>query len=142
MSSNGSAAQPDASFDGIFASQVIEHLKPADVPRLVKLCAAKLKRDGVLALETPNPECLAIFATHFYLDPTHQRPVPPAAGVLSGRVRVWTNRSASTVARRQSRCPRSMNCRSSFGTRSSAAWITPPLRFAFSSFERAGRNRR
>ena len=30
----------------------------------------------MIALETPNPECLAIFATHFYLDPTHQRPVP------------------------------------------------------------------
>ena len=32
--------------------------------------------NGVIAIETPNPECLAIFATHFYLDPTHQRPVP------------------------------------------------------------------
>ncbi len=30
----------------------------------------------MLAIETPNPECLAIFATHFYLDPTHMRPVP------------------------------------------------------------------
>jgi O-antigen chain-terminating methyltransferase len=30
----------------------------------------------VIAIETPNPECLAIFATHFYLDPTHTRPVP------------------------------------------------------------------
>ena len=28
-------------------------------------------------IETPNPECLAIFATHFYIDPTHTRPVPP-----------------------------------------------------------------
>ena len=28
-------------------------------------------------METPNPECLAIFATHFYLDPTHTRPIPP-----------------------------------------------------------------
>ena len=28
-------------------------------------------------METPNPECLANFATHFYLDPTHRRPVPP-----------------------------------------------------------------
>jgi len=27
-------------------------------------------------IETPNPECLAIFATHFYIDPTHTRPVP------------------------------------------------------------------
>ena len=33
---------------------------------------------GVLIIETPNPECLAIFATHFYIDPTHTRPVPPA----------------------------------------------------------------
>ena len=30
----------------------------------------------MIAIETPNPECLAIFATHFYLDPTHTRPVP------------------------------------------------------------------
>jgi O-antigen chain-terminating methyltransferase len=30
----------------------------------------------VLAIETPNPACLAIFAGDFYLDPTHLRPVP------------------------------------------------------------------
>ena len=38
--------------------------------------AARLRRGGILAIETPNPECLAIFATYFYLDPTHTRPVP------------------------------------------------------------------
>ena len=32
----------------------------------------------ILAIETPNPECLAIFATHFYIDPTHTQPIPPA----------------------------------------------------------------
>jgi O-antigen chain-terminating methyltransferase len=69
--------EPDGVFDGIFAAQVIEHMSPERVPQLVKLCAAKLKPGGVLALETPNPECLAIFATHFYLDPTHTRPLPP-----------------------------------------------------------------
>jgi hypothetical protein len=31
-----------------------------------------------VAIETPNPECLAIFATHFYIDPTHRHPIPPA----------------------------------------------------------------
>ena len=31
---------------------------------------------ALLAIETPNPECLAIFATHFYLDPTHRHPIP------------------------------------------------------------------
>jgi O-antigen chain-terminating methyltransferase len=71
------AGEPDSSFDGIFAAQVIEHMAPEKVPQLVRLCGAKLKPNGVLALETPNPECLAIFATHFYLDPTHTRPIPP-----------------------------------------------------------------
>ena len=70
------AAQPDGEFDGILSAQVIEHLDPARLPAMIQLCAAKLRRGGILAIETPNPECLAIFATHFYLDPTHTRPVP------------------------------------------------------------------
>jgi O-antigen chain-terminating methyltransferase len=74
--------EPDASLDGVFASQVIEHLPPERIPELVKLCASKLKSGGLLAFETPNPECLAIFATHFYLDPTHTRPVPPGLMVF------------------------------------------------------------
>ncbi len=63
-------------FDGIFASQLVEHLDPARLPEMIRLCAASLRRGGVLAIETPNPGCLAIFATYFYLDPTHTRPVP------------------------------------------------------------------
>ncbi len=69
-------SQPEEEFDGIFCSQVVEHMQPAVLPDLVRLCASRLRRGGVLAIETPNPECLAIFATHFYLDPTHTRPVP------------------------------------------------------------------
>jgi hypothetical protein len=34
-----------------------------------------------LILETPNPENIRVGATSFYLDPTHQRPLPP--GLLS-----------------------------------------------------------
>lgn len=70
------AAQPDGEFDGIMSSQVVEHLPPDRLPEMIRLCAAKLRRGGILALETPNPECLAIFATYFYLDPTHTRPMP------------------------------------------------------------------
>jgi O-antigen chain-terminating methyltransferase len=70
------SAQPDGQFDGIMSSQVVEHLPPGRLPEMIRLCAAKLRRGGVLALETPNPECLAIFATYFYLDPTHTRPMP------------------------------------------------------------------
>ena len=71
-------AQPDNSLGGIFCAQVVEHLSASDALRLVKLAAAKLKLGAVFVAETPNPECLAIFATHFYIDPTHTRPLPPA----------------------------------------------------------------
>ncbi|MGH9721116.1 MAG: class I SAM-dependent methyltransferase, partial [Bryobacteraceae bacterium] len=70
------ASLPDGQLDGIFCAQVVEHLPPPRLPELVKLAALKLRRGGLVAIETPNPECLAIFASHFYLDPTHTRPVP------------------------------------------------------------------
>ena len=67
---------PQGSLDGIFCSQVVEHIPAERLPGMIKLCASRLRSGGVIAIETPNPECLAIFASHFYLDPTHQRPVP------------------------------------------------------------------
>ncbi len=70
------SAQPEASLDGIFCSQVVEHLPPGRLADMVRLCATRLATGGILAIETPNPECLAIFGTHFYIDPTHTRPVP------------------------------------------------------------------
>ncbi|MCU1335570.1 MAG: Methyltransferase type 11 [Bryobacterales bacterium] len=67
---------PDGSLGGAYCAQVAEHLPPAGVLRLVKLLSQKLRLGALVAIETPNPECLAIFATHFYIDPTHTRPVP------------------------------------------------------------------
>jgi 2-polyprenyl-3-methyl-5-hydroxy-6-metoxy-1,4-benzoquinol methylase len=69
---------PDLSLGGVYCSQVVEHLPPERLPDLIHLLAKKLNHGTLLAVETPNPECLAIFATHFYLDPTHTRPIPPA----------------------------------------------------------------
>jgi O-antigen chain-terminating methyltransferase len=70
------SAVPPGSLDGLFSSQVVEHLPPHRLPDFIRLASQALMTGGVLAIETPNPECLAIFATHFYLDPTHTRPVP------------------------------------------------------------------
>ncbi len=70
------AALPAGSLDGIFCSQVVEHLPSDRLPELIRVCSTSLALGGVIAVETPNPECLAIFSTHFYLDPTHTRPVP------------------------------------------------------------------
>jgi len=69
---------PDASLGGVICCQVVEHLPPARLPEMIRLAHAKLRVGGLLAIETPNPECLAIFATHFYIDPTHRHPIPPA----------------------------------------------------------------
>jgi O-antigen chain-terminating methyltransferase len=70
------AGQAEGSLDGIFCAHVVEHLSPPRVPELVALAAEKMAPGGILAIETPNPGCLAIFARDFYLDPTHLRPVP------------------------------------------------------------------
>jgi len=43
---------------------------------MLRLAAAKLAPGGLLAVETPNPECLAILASHFYLDPHPPAPRP------------------------------------------------------------------
>lgn len=69
-------AAPDHSIAGVYCSQVVEHLTPAGVARFVELIGQKCRSGALVAIETPNPECLAIFATHYYIDPTHTRPVP------------------------------------------------------------------
>jgi 2-polyprenyl-3-methyl-5-hydroxy-6-metoxy-1,4-benzoquinol methylase len=70
-------ALADQSLGGIYCSQVVEHIDPHRLPDLIMLMAKKLRSGALAVIETPNPECLAIFATHFYLDPSHTRPVPP-----------------------------------------------------------------
>ena len=68
----------DCSLGGAVCCQVVEHLPPQRLPEMVRLLHDKLRGGALLAIETPNPECLAIFATHFYIDPTHRHPIPPA----------------------------------------------------------------
>jgi O-antigen chain-terminating methyltransferase len=70
-------AVEDGALGGVFGAQIIEHLPPARVIELVRLCARKLASNGVLVLETPNPRCLTIFAESFYMDPSHQHPLHP-----------------------------------------------------------------
>jgi SAM-dependent methyltransferase len=57
---------------------VAEHIAFADLQILVKEALRVLKPAGILILETPNPENLAVGTSGFYCDPTHTRPLPPA----------------------------------------------------------------
>jgi O-antigen chain-terminating methyltransferase len=66
---------PDASLDGIFSAQVVEHISPQQILTLFQLCAQKLKSGGVVVMETVNPNCPYALG-NFYLDPTHVRPAP------------------------------------------------------------------
>ncbi len=71
-------SRQDASISNVYCAQVVEHLSPPSVARFVALLGRKMNSGSIVAIETPNPECLAIFATYFYIDPTHTRPVPAA----------------------------------------------------------------
>jgi SAM-dependent methyltransferase len=71
------AARPAGSLGAILCSHVVEHLWPADHMRLARLCAAALRRDGLLIVETPNPKSLIAGSVNFSCDPTHLRPVFP-----------------------------------------------------------------
>jgi SAM-dependent methyltransferase len=68
---------PDSSLAIVSGFHVAEHLPFADLLTLVGESSRVLKPGGLLILETPNPENLRVAGTTFYLDPTHQRPLPP-----------------------------------------------------------------
>lgn len=61
----------------VSAFHVVEHIAFEDLQTLLIEAKRVLRPGGLLILETPNPENLAVGACHFYLDPTHIRPIPP-----------------------------------------------------------------
>lgn len=67
----------DDSLDGVFIDQVVEHLEPAYLVRLLELCYRKMKFGYHIVAETVNPLSFSSFA-NFYIDMTHVRPVHPA----------------------------------------------------------------
>jgi O-antigen chain-terminating methyltransferase len=62
------------SLDGIFMDQVIEHLQPRELAKIIKLSHEKLKGGTYFIAVTPNPISL-IAGPSFYVDLTHTRPV-------------------------------------------------------------------
>lgn len=67
---------PDA-LGAVTAFHVVEHLTLDALLALLRSAHRALQPDGVLILETPNPENVVIGACNFHLDPTHRRPLPP-----------------------------------------------------------------
>ena len=72
---------PDGSVAVISSFHLVEHLEFHDLRDLFNECVRVLAKDGILILETPNPEHPRVMGETFWLDPTHTRPLPP--GFLS-----------------------------------------------------------
>jgi O-antigen chain-terminating methyltransferase len=64
----------DGALGGIFLGQVVEHLPPSALVRLLELSHAKLREGGVLVAETINP-LSPIALRNYFADLTHAQPL-------------------------------------------------------------------
>ncbi len=62
-----------AKYDGIFSSNLIEHLTPEQATLFLNLAFQALKPGGILLLATPNSESLIVHMFEFWRDITHVR---------------------------------------------------------------------
>ena len=70
-------AQPDGALGGLFAAQVVEHLEPGYLTRLLSVAFDKLRPGAAIVLETINPACWFAFFESYIRDITHVRPLHP-----------------------------------------------------------------
>ncbi len=73
------------SISAVVAMHVVEHLPVDALFALFAESARVLRPGGLLIIETPNAESLAVSASEFWRDPTHLAPRHPAALTLLGR---------------------------------------------------------
>lgn len=69
-------ALEDGSLGGVFAAQLLEHLPPPALVRLLELSAAKLRPGGVFVAETINP-LSPLALRNYFADLTHAQPLVP-----------------------------------------------------------------
>ena len=69
----------NGSLGGIFSSQVIEHLPPPYLKRLLELAFEKLEPSAPVVLETINPTSVFALVQIYHLDISHKQPIHPQA---------------------------------------------------------------
>jgi SAM-dependent methyltransferase len=65
--------QHQGRFDGIFCSNLIEHLRAQEAVRFLQAASGTLAPGGILLVTTPNPESLIVHLYEFWRDATHIR---------------------------------------------------------------------
>jgi SAM-dependent methyltransferase/exonuclease VII small subunit len=68
---------PAGSLGGLFAAQVVEHLEPAYLTRLLEAAFDVLRPGAPIVLETINPACWFAFFESYIRDITHVQPLHP-----------------------------------------------------------------
>ena len=71
------SSRPEASLGGLFAAQVVEHLEPSYLIRLLATGFQKVRPGSPIVLETINPACWLAFFSSYLRDFTHVRPIHP-----------------------------------------------------------------
>lgn len=71
------AEYEDGTLGGIFSSQVIEHLSPSYLRRMIELAYFKLSPASHIVLETINSASVFSLVQIYFLDLSHQKPVHP-----------------------------------------------------------------
>src|SRR3954452_1623657 len=77
-------ALEDGRLEGVFAAQLLEHLPPPALIRLLELAAAKLRHGGVFVAETINP-LSPLALRNYFADLTHAQPLAPETLELLAR---------------------------------------------------------
>jgi O-antigen chain-terminating methyltransferase len=67
----------DGSCGAVTALHFVEHLPFRVLMAFLDEIVRVLKPDGVVVLETPNPQNLLVGASRFWIDPTHRNPIHP-----------------------------------------------------------------
>ena len=68
--------QPAKSVGLISSFHMVEHIDFEKVIELIKESFRILDDEGILIIETPNPENIKVSSESFYLDYTHKKPIP------------------------------------------------------------------
>jgi len=77
-------ALDEGSLGGIFCGQVVEHLPPATLVRLLELATSRLRPGGIFVAETINPLSPLALRSYF-ADLTHAQPLVPETLALLAR---------------------------------------------------------
>lgn len=65
------------SLDGVFISQLVEHLSSEQLLEILGLCYERMQYESHIVISTPNIRSMLVSTNLFYMDPTHRSHVHP-----------------------------------------------------------------